>query len=114
MLREYSQIHPGKYYLEVSIGERRIDAVRIAAPYTAFFPGADLRLDSKSKDGAAIEAIEVKQGALRRNIIDQAIGSAKAVGAIPVAIVEVVPEALVEDIVSRYPTFKVWASRRSG
>jgi hypothetical protein len=112
MLREYSQSHPGRYYLEVTVGERRVDAVRIAAPYTAFFRGSDLRLDAEAKDGAAIEAIEVKQGTLRRNIIDQAIGSANALRATPVAIVEIAPADLLQDVRARYPTFKVWPSRR--
>ena len=102
MLRAYAQEHPGNYFLEVTIAERRVDAIRVPGKSTTFSWGADFRIEMMQVVG--VEIIEVKQAALRRTILDQAIGSAAALGGIPVAIIEKAASERLKQIISRYLT----------
>jgi hypothetical protein len=115
MLDAFMQKHPGSYYIEVPLADgRRVDAVRVPAARTVRIDGADF---DPSLAAAEVDVIEVKQGRLAREVVDQAIGSAEAFSAIygikarPVAVVEHGSPSVEKVAHVRAKTFMVFATR---
>src|SRR5205809_3725393 len=92
MLEAFMREYLGSFYIKVPLADgRRIDAVRVPGKRTVRIDGSDF--DPTVIPGK-VDVIEVKQGRLAREVVDQAIGSAQAFSAVhgikvrPVAVVE--------------------------
>jgi len=80
MLEIFMRQNPGAYYIEVPLADgRRIDAVRVPGERTLRIDGSDF---DPSLITGEVDVIEIKQGRLAREVVDQAIGSAQAFSAL--------------------------------